>query len=499
VIHPDDQAMVAENIQRRIVGEIETIHYEFRGRCKDGKIKHIEVLGGRTDLGGQPAIIGNLMDITDRKRAENEIARSLAAEKKARKVAEILREANESLSRTFDIDDVLHNLLRYLMHLVSYDSANVMLQEGDFQLRVVAMSGYEHWTDLDAAQRLVFDIRTIPSLNEVVTTQKSLMIANTYEYPGWLRVPGTEHVVSWLGVPIIANGQVIGLYSVDKAEPDFFTDEHRLLAEGLAAQAAVAIQNSRLHDQITHANVELEQRVASRTAQLEEANKELEAFAYSVSHDLRAPLRHIDGFIDMLQKRTGASIDDKSRYYMDVIADSAAKMGVLIDDLLLFSRMGRSEMFKSQVDLNELVQDVLRECRPETEGRTIQWNIATLPFINGDRAMLRVVLMNLMSNALKFTRSREVAKIEIGCEIKDARELIFFVRDNGVGFDMNYVDKLFGVFQRLHRQEDFEGTGIGLANVHRIINRHGGRTWAEGKLNEGATFYFSLPYIHVTG
>lgn len=156
-------------------------------------------------------------------------------------------------------------------------------------------------------------------------------------------------------------------------------------------------------------------------------------------------------------------------------------------------------MFKSQVDLNELVQDVLRECRPETEGRTIQWNIATLPFINGDRAMLRVVLMNLMSNALKFTRSREVAKIEIGCEIKDARELIFFVRDNGVGFDMNYVDKLFGVFQRLHRQEDFEGTGIGLANVHRIINRHGGRTWAEGKLNEGATFYFSLPYIHVTG
>ena len=625
VIHPDDRAMVLENIRRRIDGEIETIHYEFRGQCKDGGIKNIEVLGGRSDFGGKTAVIGNLMDITDRKRSEEalrdserrlieaqriahvgywernfeagqiilsdeacrifglspqevpfnleqwhqrwlelihpedqsragkaaadalggdppynveyriirpggevrfihseasvrrdesgrprymlgmmqditdrkraelEIARSLAAEKKARKVAEILREANESLSRTLYLDDVLQNLLDYLMQLVPYDSANVMLREGDFHFRVVALRGYERWTDLDAAQKLVFDIRTIPSLSELVAAQKSTVIANTYEYPGWLRISGTEHVVSWLGIPIIADGQVIGLYSVDKVKPAFFTNEHRLLAEGLAAQASVAIQNTRLHDQITHANMELEQRVASRTAQLEEANKELEAFAYSVSHDLRAPLRHIDGFIDMLQKRTVATLDEKSRHYMDVIADSAGKMGVLIDDLLSFSRMGRSEMFKSQVDLNDLVQDVVREAMSETEGRNIHWEISSLPVVIGDRAMLRIVLVNLIANALKFTRSRKVAQIEIGRERRDAAEMVIFVRDNGVGFDMSYADKLFGVFQRLHRQEDFEGTGIGLANVRRIINRHGGETWAEGEPGHGATFYFSLP------
>ena len=492
VIHPDDRAMVAENIRRRIVGEIETVHYEFRGRCKDGATKNIEVLGGRIDFSGRTAVIGNLMDITDRKQAADEIARSLAAEKKARKVAEILREANESLSRTLHLEDILQNLLQYLLQLVPYDSANVMLLEGDFHLRVVALRGYEHWTDLGAARKLVFDIRDIPSLHELITTQKSIQIANTYEYPGWARVAGTEHIVCWLGIPIITDGQVIGLYSVDKVEPAFFTDEHRLLAEGLAAQAAVAIQNTRLHDQIRRANVELEQRVADRTAQLEAANKELEAFAYSVSHDLRAPLRHIDGFIEMLQKRAKTTLDDQSQHYMEVIADSARKMGSLIDDLLSFSRMGRNEMFKSQVNLDELVQDVIQEFKSETAGRDIQWKISPLPSVTGDRAMLRLALVNLISNALKFTRPREHPRIEIG-SIQDPNEVVIFVRDNGVGFDINYIDKLFGVFQRLHRQEDFEGTGIGLANIRRVIDRHGGKTWAVGEVDHGATFYFSLP------
>ncbi|MBI5352865.1 MAG: PAS domain S-box protein [Chloroflexi bacterium] len=244
--------------------------------------------------------------------------------------------------------------------------------------------------------------------------------------------------------------------------------------------------------EIRKLNQELEQRVLERTAELENANKELEAFAYSVSHDLRAPLRHIDGFIEMLQN-TKTVLDDQSRHYMTVISDSAKKMGALIDDLLLFSRMGRTEMFKSQVDLDELVQDVIQEFKPEAEGRNIQWQISPLPLVTGDRAMLRSVLVNLISNALKFTGSRKIARIEIGYEMKADNEVVFFVRDNGVGFDMNYADKLFGVFQRLHRQEDFEGTGIGLANIRRVISRHGGRTWAEAQVDHGATFYFSLP------
>ena len=236
----------------------------------------------------------------------------------------------------------------------------------------------------------------------------------------------------------------------------------------------------------------LEERVASRTIELEAANKELEAFAYSVSHDLRSPLRHIDGFLELLQQRTAGTLDERSQHYMDTISDSAKRMGQLIDDLLTFSRMGRHELSKTLVDLGALVQDVIWELGPEMQGRIINWCIVDLPTVIGDQAMLRLVLVNLLSNALKFTRGNSQTDIEIGCRIGE-KETIIFICDNGVGFDMAYSDKLFGVFQRLHHSDEFEGTGIGLANVYRIINRHGGKVWAKGQINQGATFYFSLP------
>jgi light-regulated signal transduction histidine kinase (bacteriophytochrome) len=238
---------------------------------------------------------------------------------------------------------------------------------------------------------------------------------------------------------------------------------------------------------------DLEQRVVQRTAQLQVANKELEAFSYSVSHDLRAPLRHIDGFAQLLQKHLAATLDATARRYLATIADSAKRLGVLIDELLVYSRMGRTEMRAAQVPMRPLVDEVLRELQPETQGRQIEWQIGELPAVRADAAMLRQVWANLLGNAVKYSRQRAVAQIEIGCRRDGADGHIFSVRDNGAGFDMKYVEKLFGVFQRLHSASEFEGTGIGLANVQRIVQRHHGRVWAEGRPGEGAAFYFTLP------
>jgi len=240
-------------------------------------------------------------------------------------------------------------------------------------------------------------------------------------------------------------------------------------------------------------NLELEQRVRDRTAQLEAANRELEAFSYSVSHDLRAPLRHIGGFVNLLRKSAEASLPPEGRRHLDIITDSAAQMGRLIDDLLVFSRMGRTEPTLEAVDLQQLTQEAMAGLAHEIGARNVIWNVGSLPVVRGDRAMLKQVFANLLANAVKYSRTRDPAVIEVGSTRGEHDEWIVHVRDNGVGFDMEYADKLFGVFQRLHTDEEFEGTGIGLANVRRIVSRHGGRTWAEGAVDRGATFYFSLP------
>jgi light-regulated signal transduction histidine kinase (bacteriophytochrome) len=237
----------------------------------------------------------------------------------------------------------------------------------------------------------------------------------------------------------------------------------------------------------------LNQELARRSTELEVTNKELEAFAYSVSHDLRAPLRHMSGYAELLQKKASSLLDDKSRRYVTMILEAANRMGKLIDDLLAFSRIGRAETQKTLVSLAQLVEEVLGEVRQETQGREIAWRIGALPVCYADRSMLRLVLVNLLSNAVKFTRIRQLAEIEIGCDGANKDEIEVFVRDNGAGFDMKYVHKLFGVFQRLHQTEAFEGTGIGLATVQRIIHRHGGKVRAEGSIDRGAAFYFSVP------
>ncbi|MCP4424330.1 MAG: response regulator [Chloroflexi bacterium] len=253
--------------------------------------------------------------------------------------------------------------------------------------------------------------------------------------------------------------------------------------------------------QIRQLNIELEQRVVERTAQLEAVNKELEAFSYSVSHDLRAPLRHINGFIQLLQKRESERLEESSGRYLLIIAEASEKMGTLIDDLLAFSRTGRTEMKFQPIDMTALVKQAIQGIDHELKERNIKWKIGPLPFIQGDAALLRQVWVNLISNAVKYSAPRSEALIEIDTvteRVDGDEDVTFFIRDNGVGFDPRYLDKLFGVFQRLHREDEFPGTGIGLATVRRIVYRHGGKVWAEGELDGGATFYFTLTKKNTT-
>ncbi|HSY43979.1 MAG TPA: response regulator [Candidatus Acidoferrum sp.] len=269
---------------------------------------------------------------------------------------------------------------------------------------------------------------------------------------------------------------------------DYILKPFKLSAILPVLERALSVRNLRLE------NAALARRVEERTAELEVANKELEAFSYSVSHDLRAPLRHIIGFTDLLTQAESGSPEQNKRY-LGLISTAAKQMNQLIDDLLDFSRNSRVEIRQTQVNLQDLVEKILQDLQPETSNRNIVFEKKSLPSVQGDASLLRQVFSNLILNAVKYSRKRDAAKIEIGCAEKTKNEVTIYVRDNGVGFDMKYADKLFGVFQRLHGQDEFEGTGIGLANVRRIVARHGGRTWAEAKVNEGATFFVTLrPY-----
>ncbi|OGW52693.1 MAG: hypothetical protein A2Y81_09685 [Nitrospirae bacterium RBG_13_43_8] len=304
---------------------------------------------------------------------------------------------------------------------------------------------------------------------------------------------------SFLSVPMKNHeNEIIGVLQLTNARNRLsqvvmpFSDEDQHLLETLASQAAVALSKNQLIEEIHKLNEELEMRVASRTAQLEAANKEMESFSYSVSHDLRAPLRAIEGFSNILLKDYIDKLDDEGKRLLNVIQSSAQKMEELINDLLALSRLGKKEIEPLDIDMEKLAKTVFEELTIEPDKVRAQLNVKPLPPARGDQGMIHQVFANLLQNAIKFTRLKEDPVIEVGGYSENSNN-VYYVKDNGAGFDMRYKDKLFGVFQRLHSGEEFEGTGIGLAIVQRIINRHGGQIWAEGKVNEGATFYFVLP------
>ncbi len=361
------------------------------------------------------------------------------------------------------------------------------------------------------------DVReTCAPIQRVILPEESQRVMSDFEYSAKhltalscefrVQIPGKA--VKWIYCKAkpekIADGTIswYGFYSDISKRKEA---EDALLRSRQELQEALDVSNrsrktllSVLEDQrkaeneVKKFNEVLEQRVKERTSQLEASNKELEAFSYSVSHDLRAPLRHINGFAGLLAKKYSDQLSEDGLNYLDTITDAATKMGALIDDLLSFSRAGRTELKKTSVNMNQVIEDALTEINVSGMNRTVDWDISSLPDVHGDYNLLLQVWVNLLDNALKYTSTREKAIISIGYK-NGKNEFIFYIQDNGVGFDMKYAPKLFGVFQRLHSSAEFDGTGIGLANVRRIILRHGGRTWTEAELDKGATFYFSMP------
>jgi len=368
--------------------------------------------------------------------------------------------ANDPLVRLLIVDDevALMNALCNTLKEQGYHT--VGFSSGGAALEAVSAAGFD----------LILSDLMMPEMNGITLLQAALQ-----------RDPDL------VGIIMTGEGTIATAVEAMKSGAlDYILKPFKLSAILPVLERALAVRRLRLK------NAALERQVRERTAQLEAINHELESFSYSVSHDLRTPVRHIAGYADMLI-RSDPSLSPQGQRYLSQISNAAARMGQLIDDLLEFSRMGRTEMRQTSVDLEQLCAGVIRDLAPETEGRNIMWKKANLPTVLGDPALLRQVLQNLLLNAVKYTRPRSLAEIEIGCSEQTPKEIICFVRDNGVGFDMNFAKKLFGVFQRLHRAEEFEGTGVGLANVRRIVSRHGGRTWAEAELGSGATFYFTLP------
>jgi GAF domain-containing protein len=450
-------------------------------------------------LAHQAAIALDNAELYERERR----ARSVA-EARAQQLA-ILIAISAALSSSLKLEDILQRVGPEVLRYTHFEQLAIMLLDEDGQhwrraFMLFPKSDYQVWT-----REPVAGTRT----GWVITHQQPMVVHDLAREtaPHFVLDQRLLHngVRSSIYMPLVCGDQVLGTLNVHSRSPGVSTPEHVDLLQEIGHRLATAIYQARLFEALEQAyrqrqdaaeevrrlNKELEQRVRQRTGELEAANKELEAFSYTVSHDLRAPLRAIDGFSRILLEEHAPYLSDEARRYLHIVRDSAQEMGQLIDDLLSFSRLGRQPLTKQLVAPAHLVRQALEDLRSEREGRCVNLVIGELPACQADPVLLKQVFVNLLANALKFTRRREVASIEIGCR-EAGGEVVYFVKDNGVGFEMQYAAKLFGVFQRLHRVEDYEGTGVGLAIVQRIIHRHGGRVWAEAAVDQGATFAFTL-------
>ncbi len=473
ITYTGDREMGIESFNKLIKGEIHVYKSEKRYVRKDG-----QVIWGAVTVAANFDKDGNFLynlviveDITNRKLADENI-------KTLNERLHLLVEAIQEISISTTMGNIMQAVHTSARKLVNADGSTFILRDGD--------SCY--YADEDTVSPL-WKGQRLPMENCIsgwaMINKQPVIIEDIYSDE---RIPielyKSTFVRSLAIAPIRLNDPLgaIGAYWGENYSPSEIDIK---LLQTLADAAAKAVENVQLIEG-------LEKMISERTSQLQSVNQELESFSYSVSHDLRAPLRHINGFAEILTKNYSNDLPEDAKKHLNTITGSAKKMGILIDDLLSFSRTGRTELKKSRFNMGHVVEDALSHVNPLIKDRNIDWDISQLPEIIGDYNLMRQVWINLMDNAVKYTRNRKKAHIKIRSK-DDKENLVFYIQDNGVGFDMKYADKLFGVFQRLHASAQFDGTGIGLANIQRIILRHGGRAWAEAEPDRGATFYFSIP------
>jgi PAS domain S-box-containing protein len=444
----------------------------------------------RNEKGDVAGLFAAARDITQLKQAETAL-------NKTNRVLRTVSNCNHALVHAANEAELLNSICRLIVETSGYRMVWVGIPEQDAAktVRPVAQFGYDDvyltevkisWAETELGRG-----PTGTALRTGITQVNQNFQTNPASAP-WREKALQYGYKSSIALPLKAAAETLGVLTIYAAEIDAFNEVEVKLLQELAEDMAFGISSQRARVALTQSEEHLEEQVRDRTKQLEAVNKDLESFAYSVSHDLRVPLRAIDGFSQQVLKHYADKLDDEGKRWLTVVRDNTKKMGQLIDDILSFSRTGRLELTLSEVKMEAVARAVSEELKTGSGMRALTVEIKPLPPCRGDAAMLRQVWVNLLGNAFKFTRPKPAAMVEVGGRIEGA-ENIYYIKDNGVGFDMQYADKLFGVFQRLHGNEEFEGTGIGLAIVKRIITRHGGRVWAEGKVGEGATFYFTVP------
>jgi PAS domain S-box-containing protein len=520
-VHPDDRAGLRENWEKSARLQIPSLA-DYRFVHPDGSItwvigQAIPEMNAENQVVGY---VGTITDITERKQVEIALQRSIVTERAALKTKETIQAANLTLSRSLDLNEVLKMLLDYMNQIVPYDRASVLLLEENSDLTISATRGYENLAD----QSFLNNAHSNSAINAVVANKKPLSILDTHHYPGWESLTGRNHCKSWLGVPLIAGGEVLGLFSLEKFTPDFFTAEYQELAEALSAQAAVAIQNARLHEELlSHAN-ELEQRVVERTTELAKRITEVEtlnismvdlnktlqeavikaegadrlksAFLATMSHELRTPLNSIIGFTGiMLQKMVGPLSEEQEKQ-LGMVQGSARHLLELINDVLDISKIEADQIILSneEFDMGVAIQNSVEKILPMAGKKGLELKTEITPpsiMISTDRRRVEQILLNLLNNAVKFT---DGGQVKLECRTTDGW-LVTSISDTGIGIKAKDMQTLFKPFRQIDTglTRQYEGTGLGLSICKRLVEIMGGEIKAESEAGKGSVFTFTLP------